>query len=128
MALKKNNNQSAKIIYCIIIAVIVCMVLNVIYLGATGKHLISGNDIEGYAKDRGESKTEILPAKRGTIYSSDNEVIASDMKTYKLYAILSKTHLTLDKKPDYVVDKEKTAKELSPIISGRIMRGWQLDS
>ena len=116
MALKKNNNQSAKIIYCIIIAVIVCMVLNVIYLGATGKHLISGNDIEGYAKDRGESKTEILPAKRGTIYSSDNEVIASDMKTYKLYAILSKTHLTLDKQPDYVVDKEKTAKELSPII------------
>ena len=38
------------------------------------------------------------------------------MKTYKLYAILSKTHLTLDKQPDYVVDKEKTAKELSPII------------
>ena len=65
MALKKNNNQSAKIIYCIIIAVIVCMVLNVIYLGATGKHLISGNDIEGYAKDRGESKTEILPANVG---------------------------------------------------------------
>lgn len=116
MTVKKNNNQSAKIIYCIIIVVIVCMVLNVIYLGATGKHLISGNDIEGYAESRGESKTQILSAKRGTIYSSDNEVIAGDMKTYKLYAILSKTHLTLDKQPDYVVDKEATAKALAPII------------
>lgn len=116
MAVKKNNNQSARIIYCIIIAVIVCMVLNVIYLGATGKHFISGNDIENYAESRGESKTQILSAKRGTIYSSDNEVIAGDMKTYKLYAILSKTHLTLDKKADYVVDKEATAKALSPII------------
>lgn len=116
MAVKKNNNQSAKIVYCIIIVVIVCMVLNVIYLGATGKHLISGNDIEGYAESRGESKTQILSAKRGTIYSSDNEVIAGDMKTYKLYAILSTTHLTLDKQPDYVVDKEATAKALAPII------------
>lgn len=116
MAIKKNNNNSAKIVYCIIVVVIVCMVLNVIYLGATGKHFVSGNDIRGYAESRGESKTEILSAKRGTIYSSDNEIIASDMKTYKLYAILSTTHLTLDKEPDYVVDKEKTAKELSPII------------
>ena len=116
MAMKKNNNQSAKIVYCIIMVVIVCMVCNVIYLGATGKHFVSGNDIEEYAESRGESKTDILSAKRGTIYSSDNEVIAGDMKTYKLYAILSKTHLTLDKKPDYVVDPEATAKALAPII------------
>lgn len=116
MAMKKNNNQSAKIVYCIIVVVIVCMVCNVIYLGATGKHFVSGNDIEEYAESRGESKTDILSAKRGTIYSSDNEVIAGDMKTYKLYAILSKTHLTLDKKPDYVVDPEATAKALAPII------------
>ena len=98
MAMKKNNNQSAKYVYIFVMVVIVCMVCNVIYLGATGKHFISGNDIEEYAESRGESKTDILSAKRGTIYSSDHEVIAGDMKTYKLYAVLSKTHLTCNQK------------------------------
>lgn len=116
MAVKKNSNQSAKVVLCIIACLVVCMVINVIYLGATGKHFVSGNDIREYADNRGESKTETLYAKRGTIYSGDNEVIASDMKTYKLYAILSSTRVTADKKPAYVVDKEKTASSLAPII------------
>ena len=51
------------------------------FWGVTGKHLVSGNDIKDYAKNRGGGqKVETLQAKRGTIYSSDNEVIASDVK------------------------------------------------
>ena len=115
--MKKNSNQSAKIVLCIIALVVVALVFNVVFLGVTGKHLVSGNDIKDYAKNRGGGqKVETLQAKRGTIYSSDNEVIASDVKKYKLYAVLSKTRLTADKKPAYVVDKKETAKKLAPII------------
>lgn len=117
MTMKKNSNQSAKIVLCIIALVVVALVFNVVFLGVTGKHLVSGNDIKDYAKNRGGGqKVETLQAKRGTIYSSDNEVIASDVKKYKLYAVLSKTRLTADKKPTYVVDKKETAKKLAPII------------
>ena len=42
---QKNNNQSAKIVLCVFAFIIILMVLNVIYLGATGKHLVSGANI-----------------------------------------------------------------------------------
>lgn len=118
MAKKKRSvNQSARIMLGVFACVIILLVANVIYLGATGKHFISGNDISAYAKDRGGGqKVETLKAKRGSIYSSDGQVIASDVKKYKLYAILSSTRLTEKKEPAYVVDKEETAKKLAPII------------
>ena len=117
MALKKNSNKSAKVILIIFALVVTLMVSNVIYLGATGKHFVSGNDIKDYADSRGGGqKEETLYAKRGTIYTSDNEVVASDVKKYKLFAVISATRKTADGQPAYVVDKEKTAKELSKII------------
>lgn len=100
---------------CIFAFVILLLVGNVLYLGVTGKHLISGKNMREYSESRGEKK-EVLYAKRGTIYARDGDVIASDVKKYKLHAVLSKTHVTIDKKPAYVVDKEKTAKLLAPII------------
>lgn len=115
MAVKKNSNQSAKIIMSIFAFVIFLLTANVVYLGATGKHFISGKDLREYADSRG-AKEETLYAKRGTIYASDGDVIASDVKKYKLHAVLSSTHVTSDEKPAYVVDKEKTAKLLAPII------------
>lgn len=66
---KKNNNQSAKIVVCIMMVIVVSLVLNVVYLGVTGKHLVSGNDIRNYADERGgRQKVETLYAKRGTIF------------------------------------------------------------
>ena len=117
MIQKKNSNSSAKIVFSIFALVIIAILLNVIYLGATGKHLISGDDIAGYADSRGGGrKVTTLYAKRGTIYSSDNEVIASDVTKYKLVAILSNTRVKANGEPAYVVDKDKTAKLLAPII------------
>lgn len=118
MAIKKNNNKSARIVFIIFALVIILIFSNIVYLGATGKHFVSGNDIEEYASSRGGGqKEDVLYAKRGTIYSSDNEVIASDVKKYKLYAILSDTRKKANGDPAYVVDKEKTAKELAPILN-----------
>ena len=97
MTLKKNSNKSAKVILIIFALVVTLMVSNVIYLGATGKHFVSGNDIKDYADSRGGGqKEETLYAKRGTIYTSDNEVVASDVKKYKLFAVISATRKTAD--------------------------------
>lgn len=114
---KKNKNQSAKIVFKFFALVVILLFSNVIYLGATGKHFISGNNIRKYAEERGGGqKVQTLQAKRGTIYTSDNEVIASDVKKYKLFAVISTTRLDQHKKPAYVVDKAATAKALAPII------------
>lgn len=49
----KKKVQSAKIILCIFVAVIILLIANIVYLGATGKHFISGNDIAEYASTHG---------------------------------------------------------------------------
>ena len=117
MKQKKNSNSSAKIVFSIFAFVIIAIVLNVVYLGATGVHFISGDNIAEYADSRGGGrKVQTLYAKRGSIYSSDNEVIASDVTKYKLIAILSSTRVKANGEPAYVVDKAKTAKELAPIL------------
>ena len=117
MKLKKNSNSSAKIVLAFFAFVIIAILFNVIYLGATGVHLISGDNIADYADSRGGGrKVSTLYAKRGSIYTSDNEVIASDVTKYKLVAILSNTRVKANGEPAYVVDKEKTAKLLAPIL------------
>lgn len=119
MVKRKNNNKSAKIVFRIFALVIVLLISNIIYLGATGNHFVSGKDIKEYANSRGGGqKEETLYAKRGSIYSSDNEVIASDVKKYKLIAYLNESRHGVKNVPAYVQekDKEACAQKLSKII------------
>ncbi len=117
MAKKKRSNRSAQTMMIIIALVILLLTYNVAYLGVTGKHMVNKEDIKEYSKNLGGSqKTDILYAKRGTIYSSDNEIIASDVKKYKLIAYVSKSRVGIKNAPAYVQDKEKCAQKLSKII------------
>jgi len=115
----KKNNFSAKIVMIIFALVILSLVINVAFLGVTGKHLINGEDFRAFSQRLGGGqKEDILYAKRGTIYSSDNQVIASDVKKYKLVAILSKSRVGINNTPAYVQDKDKKnlSKKLAKII------------
>jgi Cell division protein FtsI/penicillin-binding protein 2 len=58
-----------------------------------------------------------LPARRGTIYSRNNEVLAKDVNSYTVIAYLEESRTTDIKNPHHVVDKEKTAELLSPLIN-----------
>ena len=116
MISKRQNNKSAKICLCFFALIVFLLLCNIVYLLVTGKHFLSQNNIREYADHRGgNQKVETLYAKRGTIYSLDNEVIASDVKKYKLYAILHKRFYA-NEEPAYVVDKADTAKKLAPIL------------
>lgn len=112
----RKSNKSAKIVTIIFALIILSLVINVAFLGITGKHLVNGEDFREFSdKLGGGQKEDILYAKRGTIYSADNQVIASDVKKYKLIAILSKTRVGINNTPAYVQDKDK--KELSNKLS-----------
>lgn len=110
-----NKYKSAKIVY-IIFAVIICLLVsNIVYLGATGKHFISNTNIGDFAKSRGKEK-KIEYATRGEIYTSDNEVVASNVKKYKLIAIVSDKRINHSKKAAYVEDVDATANAIAPLI------------
>lgn len=113
----RKSNKSAKIVEIVFALVILSLVINVAYLGVTGVHLVNGEDFRDFANRLGNVQQEdVLYAKRGTIYSGDNQVIATDVTKYKLIAIISETRTGIGGEPAYVVDKEDCAEKLSKII------------
>lgn len=94
----------------------ICLICaNILYTGVTGKHFISQSNIQAFADSR-DTKTVVSSASRGEIYSSDGEVIATTVTRYKLVAILSASSTYADGSPNYVVDVNETAKQLSTIL------------
>ena len=76
---------------------------------------IDGTNLKKLASKR-TTKTEIISAKRGSIYTDDGEILAQNVSSYKLIAYLDESRTTNKNKPQHVVDKEKTAEELAPIL------------
>ena len=114
--MKKSRNRSGQVVMLVFLFMMVILAINVCYLCTTGKTMISNVNVRDFAKNRGGGQvTKVVQAARGTIYTSDNEIVASDVKKYKLRAILAK-RLDAKKNPQYVVDKDQTAKELAPIL------------
>lgn len=109
-----NAFKSAKITYVVFAFIIFSLVANIIYTGITGKHLISGNDIAAYAKNRSVKK-DVVYATRGQIYSSDGELIASNVKKYRLVAYTSTTRMD-GEDPAHIQDVTKTAEAIAPLI------------
>ncbi|MFD2616973.1 penicillin-binding protein [Terrilactibacillus laevilacticus] len=72
---------------------------------------IDNNDLTALGKQKWQQYT-ILDAKRGKIYSSNDQVLAEDVPSYTIQAILSKNA----GKENYVTDKSKTARLLAPIL------------
>ena len=114
--MKRSRNRSGQVVMLVFLFMMVILAINVCYLCTTGKTMISNVNVRDFAKNRGGGQvTKVVQAARGTIYTSDNEIVASDVKKYKLRAILAK-RLDAKKNPQYVVDKDQTAKELAPIL------------
>lgn len=76
---------------------------------------IDGVNLEELASRR-TTKTEVLSAKRGTIYTIDEEILAQNVSSYTLIAYLDPKRTDDETKPQHVVDKENTAKQLAPIL------------
>jgi penicillin-binding protein 2B len=110
-----NQFKGAKVLYIIFALVIFSLIFNIFYIGATGKHLISGAEIESFSKTRGIQR-EIMQAERGEIYSSEGEIIATNVKKYKLIAYTSSTRMGVGNVPAHVSDARKTAEQVAPLI------------
>ena len=76
---------------------------------------IDGINLKEFANNR-NTKKETLYATRGSIYDINGEVLAQTVDSYTLIAYLDESRSKNQSKPQHVVDKEKTAKELSKII------------
>ena len=110
---KKNNIRYSKIVIFTSLFLFVCMIGRVIQLGLSTE--VDGVNLKELASKRTTAK-EILSAERGSIYTSDGEPLAQNVSSYKLIAYLDEKRTTNKNNPQHVVDKEKTAKLLAPIL------------
>lgn len=90
----------------------ICFKLTVVALSEE----VDGINIKEFASGRNTAK-EVLRAERGVIYDSKGEILAKNVNSYTVIAYLEKSRTTDSTNPEHVVDKEATAKALSPIIN-----------
>lgn len=110
---KRNTIKYSKIFVFCSLFLFGIMILRVFQLG-TSKEIDHVNLQELAA--RRTTKTEIIPAERGNIFSSDGDILAQNVSSYKLIAYLDKKRTTNKDKPQHVVNKEETAEKLAPIL------------
>ena len=110
---KKNNIRYSKIVIFASLFLFACMIGRVIQLGLSTE--IDGVNLKESASKR-TTTTEILSAKRGSVYTSNGDALAQNVSSYKLIAYLDSKRTTNKDKPQHVVDKEKTAEALAPIL------------
>ncbi|NLA33367.1 MAG: penicillin-binding protein [Tenericutes bacterium] len=92
----------------------VLIIVRLFYLGLCTK--IDGINIQQFAAERTTEK-RILTANRGTIYDKNGQVLAQNVFSYTLIAYLDESRTIKENNPRHVIDKEKTAEELSKVIS-----------
>jgi penicillin-binding protein 2B len=109
------KSKSAKITAVVFAIIIFALVINIVFLGATGKHLISGENIAEFARNRSK-KEAVEYAQRGQIYTSDQEKVAVNVKKYKIILVLSSNRTGYGEKLAYVKNISKTASKLAPIL------------
>lgn len=109
----RNNIKYSKLVIIASLFLFALMLARVTQLALADE--VDDTNLQALAKKR-TTKTDVIKAERGNIYSSDNEILAQNVSSYKLIAYLSPTRTTDPDNPQHVVDKEKTAKELAPIL------------
>ncbi|MFB4475620.1 penicillin-binding protein, partial [Oceanobacillus caeni] len=83
------------------------------YIQATGE--IDGVSLKEFAEQK-RTSSYTIPAERGKIFDNNGMTLAYDMPIYRMYAIVRKEYSENSKDPKHVVDPEKTAKVLAPIL------------
>lgn len=96
------------------------LIIYIIFAGRFSYIMIKGEvNGENLAKNVNNlyTRSSVLEANRGTIYDVGGDPVAMDATSYSLYAVLTDKWSSKASKPQYVVDKEKTAKVLAQYIA-----------
>ena len=117
---KRNNTINISHLILFVLIVSFCAIIYKLCYISLAKE-IDGINLTEFVKNR-NTDTEPLRAERGSIYSNDNELLAKNVNSYIVVAILDKRATEDINKPRHVVDIEDTAAKLSVILNMDIER------
>lgn len=104
-----------KIFIIIVVFIFLSIIFKVTWIGL-GNVKVNNDTLTAFAKTR-DTRKRVITAKRGTIYSKSGEILAKDVNSYTVIAYLDPSRTKDPNKPYHVVDKERTAELLSPLIN-----------
>ena len=111
---QKNTWNAPKIFLYIVFISFFVVILQLLYVSLCPK--LYGIDMDNFAANRNTYSTTLY-SKRGTFYDSEENILALNVASYTVIAYLSETRTGSNPTPLHVVDKEATAKALSPLIN-----------
>lgn len=103
-----------KLFILVVVFLFVSIIAKLSYIVLSPK--VDGIDLTAFAQNR-NTVSETIVAERGTIYDSLGNPLALNVNSYTVIAYLSPSRTVDPKNPEHVVDKERTAKELSTLIN-----------
>ena len=102
-----------RLILFLFLVLFLVLIIQYAYLSLSSK--VYGKNLRKYAEDR-MTVEKVLYAKRGTIYDNNENVLAQNVTSYRLIAYLNPTRTTDLDNPQHVVDPQKTAAALAPVL------------
>lgn len=115
--MRKKNTVYSKIFYTAYLVVIALLVINVLFLALTGRHMLSQGDVATYAKEYRSETTKTIKANRGNIYSYDGKLVATDRVAYNIIVYLSENRPSYEGEIAYVNKPSVAADVLSRYIT-----------
>lgn len=110
---KHNRKLGTAILYLGFGLLFFILFARIVFIQATGT--ADGHELKNEALEK-YMRTDVLEAKRGTIYDTNGDVIAEDTASFTIAAILDPSVTTDPEKPNHVVDPEKTAAVLAKYL------------
>lgn len=102
-----NINRGAATILFVFLLLFILLFFRFLYIEVTQK--VSGNEINALAEKVWTDK-KVIEAQRGSILDRKGNVLAQDIPSYTIYAIVDEAY------PNHVKEPEKTAELLAPIL------------
>lgn len=114
LSARNNRKKVGIILFATSIGLFFLFVARLSYIVVVGD--VAGESLETQTKNLYQG-SEVVKAKRGTIYDRNGEAIAEDATSYSLYAVLSKAYTNGDEK---LYAEEKNFDKLAEIISDAV--------
>lgn len=113
--MKKNRTTHfmAGILIIIFVGAFLLLTGRFLYIQATGE--INDVSLEKWAEQK-RTSSYTMAAERGKIFDNNGMMLAYDRPTFRMYAILDEAYTGESEEPKHVVDPEKTAEELAPLL------------
>lgn len=109
----RNHILHGNIILYLSILLFLVLIVRACYLSLSSE--VDGINLKKFASSR-TTQTDILPARRGTIYDVNGNILAQNVYSYTIIAYLDPARTTDPTKPKHVVDVDMTAEKLAPIL------------